>query len=386
MSVAPVGEMIGNVRLDTLLKEGIISVAYRGYHTTLNIDVVVKMLRPERQQTQQDFYEEYFRREARMAAKLDEHPNIVRVLDFGQHQTLPYIVMELIDGYSLQAYINKRAEPFDDAGVLKIVWTIANALDSLHALGIVHRDLKPANLFISRKGQLKISSLGFAHNETTASPGSRETLLASHVRLIPLFDVMHTPPVKLGTLSLHAPQLLGGSPAYMAPECFRPDGYPDARSDIYALGTIAYQMIFGHLPYTGDVLQVINGHLSGTANFDLPSRCQPETLALVQAMMAPDCEARPQDAKTIIMATRTLLRAFTHNTARTPGASHETLHPAETRQTMLADVAQSMERRFSDIPPLPEQATKSGIIYVTRRMVEKLFDPLATREEKKPLS
>jgi eukaryotic-like serine/threonine-protein kinase len=287
-----IGQMLGKVRIEERLGEGAIGVVYRGRHTTLDIDVAVKVLKLEHNRSNDQYYRERFRREAQTAAKLD-HPNLVKVHDFGQHDNLPYIVMDLVDGPSLAEYLRRRS--LSEQTILKVLMVVADVLGVAHAAGIIHRDLKPANILITHTGQLKVVDLGLVRAD--------------------------------GMATLTMEQMIVGSPAYMAPESFSPQGKVDQRSDIYALGVIGYQMVFRTLPYDGSVAQIIHGHLRGQTPFDLPTSCDPTTIALVQRMMALDPAARPQSARAVVHEVRRLLRAR-HVTPPPVGAASQAVSPA----------------------------------------------------------
>jgi serine/threonine-protein kinase len=266
--------MIGNVRLEGILGEGAVGAVYRGHHTTLGIDVAVKILKLERHQVNDTYYYERFRREAQITAKLT-HPNLVKVRDFGQHNSLPYIVMEYVDGCAMDEYLRQRKGPLPEATILKVLMSVASALSVAHAAGIIHRDLKPANILISQKGQLKVADLGLARAQDMPA--------------------------------LTMEQMMVGSPGYMSPERLVAGGDVDHRSDIYALGVIGYQLVFGTMPYNGDIVQVIHGHMSGRASFDLPTHCRPETVQLIKKMMAYDQNHRHQSAEEVVEHVRALI-------------------------------------------------------------------------------
>jgi eukaryotic-like serine/threonine-protein kinase len=274
MSESLVGQMIGNVRLEGILGEGAVGSVYRGHHTTLGIDVAVKILKVERHQVNDTYYYERFRREAQITARLT-HPNLVKVRDFGQYNSLPYIVMEYVDGCAMDEYLRQRKGPLPEQTILKVLMSISAALSVAHTAGIIHRDLKPANILISQKGQLKVADLGLARSQDMPA--------------------------------LTMEQMMVGSPGYMSPERLVAGGQVDHRSDIYALGVIGYQLVFGTMPYNGDIVQVIHGHLSGQAAFDLPTHCRPETVQLIQKMMAYDANVRHQSAEEIVAHIRALL-------------------------------------------------------------------------------
>jgi serine/threonine protein kinase len=289
MSELAAGRIIGPAILERFIGEGMVGAVWLARHRSLDIPVAVKVLHDDKLR-HDSRYRERFKREARLAATLD-HPGIVRVLDFGDEEGMPYMVMEYVDGASLDRHLRKRTEPFADGTVLRILLSVAQALASAHAQGIVHRDLKPANLLLSRKGILKIADLGLARIE--------------------------------GGASLTQERVAVGSPAYMAPECFQEGTTADALCDLYSLGVIGYMLAFSRLPYDGSLPEVMRGHLAGSADFTLPTRCQPKTVALVRRLMAVDRRLRPQQAAEIADEARRLLHGGeTSRIAKAGSGSH----------------------------------------------------------------
>ncbi len=285
MTTLTLGAMLGpNLRLDRFLGEGAVGVVYRAHHLALGIDVAVKVLKQEDTNRDPRFVQR-FQREARTLAKLD-HPGIVRVLDVGSVDDVHYLVMELVEGMSLDQYLQRRKGPVDEATTLKILGAVAAALGMAHRSGIVHRDLKPGNLLISKRGQLKVADLGLARDDA-ADPGlTRERTVV-------------------------------GTPAYMAPESLTPGHVIDHRADLYALGVIGYQLVFGRLPYTGTVSQVVQGHLAGRARFDLGTPCRPNVIAIIRRLMAHEVDDRYADAEAVVADVRHLL----HGGRTTKGGS-----------------------------------------------------------------
>jgi eukaryotic-like serine/threonine-protein kinase len=168
-----------------------------------------------------------FRREARAAASLN-HPNVVAVHDVGTHDGNPFIVMEHVPGRTLAELVHDRGPmPADRAA--EIGEAVARALGAAHAAGIVHRDVKPGNVMVTADGRIKVLDFG----------------IARALRWTPLTD---TPAVQ-------------GTVEYMAPEYVRGEG-ADARSDLYSLGAVLYELLTGRPPFTGDSpLQVAYRHL-----------------------------------------------------------------------------------------------------------------------------
>lgn len=269
------GSTLGaNLRLDGFLGEGASGLVYRAHHLALGIDVAVKVLKVEAG-AQDPRYLQRFQREARSLARLD-HPGIVRVLDVGSSESTHFLVMELVEGLSLEQYLVRRKDPCDESTVLRIVGAIAAALAAAHRAGIIHRDLKPGNILINRRGQLKVADLGMSRDEQDAAQLTRERSVV-------------------------------GTPAFMAPESLQPGHMCDNRVDIYALGVIAYRLLYGRLPYTGSITQVITGHISGRARFDLHTTCGKRTITIVRKLMATDPDQRYANAELVVAEIRQIL-------------------------------------------------------------------------------
>ena len=266
------GATLGRVRIDSLLGEGAVGAVYRGHHTTLGIDVAVKVLKDA---GHDPAYRERFRREARLAARL-EHPGLVRVIDFGEEHGVLFLVMDLVDGFSLERYMKNRTQAFGEVTVLKLLLSIANAMTAAHRADIVHRDLKPANILISRKGQLRVADLGLAREN--------------------------------GMPGLTRDKVFVGTPSYMAPESLTAGMNVDHRADIYALGVIGYQLAFGQLPYSGDMQQAIQGHLAGNARWDRPTGCSRQLVRILRKLMAHAPEDRFQSMGAAASEMRRLLQ------------------------------------------------------------------------------
>jgi serine/threonine protein kinase/tetratricopeptide (TPR) repeat protein len=183
---------------------------------------------------------ERFLREARAAATLN-HPNICAIHDVGEQDGQPYLVMELLRGETLKQYLTHQK--LSPAEVLTLGQQAASALAAAHARGIVHRDIKPANLFVVESGrdrkQLKILDFGLAKKQgVEASPDSR------------YFDTRSETAGATGTMDLTTPGSTVGTAAYMSPE--QAKGEPlDARTDLFSLGSVLFEMATGQAPFGG---------------------------------------------------------------------------------------------------------------------------------------
>jgi len=183
---------------------------------------------------------ERFLREARAAATLN-HPNICAIHDVGEQDGQPYLVMELLRGETLKAYLtHHRLSPSE---VITLGQQAASALAAAHARGIVHRDIKPANLFVVESGrdrkQLKILDFGLAKKQgAEASPDSR------------YFDTKNDTATATGMMDLTTPGSTVGTAAYMSPEQAKGDPL-DARTDLFSLGSVLFEMATGQAPFGG---------------------------------------------------------------------------------------------------------------------------------------
>ena len=197
-----------------LIGPGGMGTVYRARQLRLDRDVAVKILHTDLATTPS--FTERFEREARTLARLD-HPNIVRVHDFGHRGGLYYLVMELVDGVNLRDTLQAGSVEPDEA--LAMVPQICSALQYAHDQGVVHRDIKPENILIDRDGSLKVADFGLAKLVgNTTEP-----------RITATDQVM-------------------GTPHYMAPEQIERPDEVDHRADIFALGVVFYELLTGELP------------------------------------------------------------------------------------------------------------------------------------------
>jgi serine/threonine protein kinase/tetratricopeptide (TPR) repeat protein len=181
---------------------------------------------------------ERFQREARAASALN-HPNICTVYAIGQHEADHFIAMELLEGEPLSQVLSHRR--LDISELVDTAIQVADALESAHAKGIVHRDIKPANLFLNTRGHVKVLDFGLAKFE---SDGAASPLAQDSEQTKPAGSELTTPGTAMGTIS------------YMSPEQARGQ-FTDARSDLFSLGTVLYQMATGVMPFAGDTSAVV---------------------------------------------------------------------------------------------------------------------------------
>ncbi|MEW5938157.1 MAG: protein kinase, partial [Chloroflexota bacterium] len=213
------GKPIERYHILEQLGEGGMATVYRARDNRLERDVAVKVIRTDQiGPAHLAPMLKRFEREARALAKLS-HPNIVKVLDYGEREGAPFLVMEFLPGGTLKEKLADRQLPWKDS--IRLILSIAQALAYAHGAGIVHRDIKPSNILVTKSGEPMLSDFGIAK------------ILEGEM----------------------AAELTGtgagiGTPEYMAPE--QAMGRTDERADIYALGVVLYQMITGHVPFRAD--------------------------------------------------------------------------------------------------------------------------------------
>jgi eukaryotic-like serine/threonine-protein kinase len=206
--------------LGEVLGYGGMSEVHRGLDTRLSRDVAIKVLRADLARDPQ--FQMRFRREAQNAAALN-HPAIVAVYDTGEVQSdfgpLPYIVMEYVDGQTLREIV-KTTGPMTQQKVIEVMADVCAALDFSHKHNIIHRDVKPANIMINRAGAVKVMDFGIAR---ALGEGQNVTQTAAVI----------------------------GTAQYLSPEQARGEAV-DARSDVYAVGCVLFELLTGEPPFTGD--------------------------------------------------------------------------------------------------------------------------------------
>ncbi|MFZ5903237.1 MAG: serine/threonine protein kinase [Chloroflexota bacterium] len=225
------GQSLGRYQILERLGEGGMAVVYKAYDTRLESEVAVKIIRTENLAPSiLTRALKRFEREAKSLAKLT-HANIVRVLDYGEHEGKPFLVMPYLPGGTLKQRLQGRQMPYQEA--VRILIPICRALEYAHEQGMIHRDVKPSNILITQSGDPMLTDFGIAK----------------------IID-------EEATMDLTGTSSTIGTPEYMAPEQITSKNV-DHRADIYALGIVFYEMVTGRRPFRADTpMAVLFKHAS----------------------------------------------------------------------------------------------------------------------------
>ncbi|HEX4186727.1 MAG TPA: protein kinase [Solirubrobacteraceae bacterium] len=248
--------LVGRYEVDTLLGRGGMSSVFSGWDRTLGREVAIKVLATEL--VEDGVFVERFEREARAAASLS-HRNVVAVFDSGVDEDARFIVMEHVSGRTLADLL--RDGPMPVAEALEIAIGVAHALGAAHARGIVHRDVKPGNVMLAENAQVKVLDFGIAR-----APAATSLTLTSTV---------------IGTAGYLSPEQAEGRAV-------------DARSDLYALGCVLYEMLTGRPPFLADSAAALV-HQHATRQPEPPSRFRREVSPRLDAIVLRCLAKNPRD-------------------------------------------------------------------------------------------
>jgi len=331
-----IGTTLGRYRIIAKIGEGGMGQVYRAHDERLDRDVAVKVIHEAVAQDVDRLAR--FEKEAKAVAKLD-HPNILAIHDFGTDQGITYAVTELLDGQDLRPSIPASGMPWQK--VVEIGAAIADGLAAAHGKGIVHRDLKPENVFITSDGRVKILDFGLAQVKV---PVEEEAETAT---LTPAGTVAGT---VLGTMGYMSPEQLRGEPA-------------DARSDIFALGCVLYEMLSGKAAF----LRKSTAETSVAILKEEPERLSSTGIVLpaeversIHRCLEKSPDARFQSARDLAFA----LRQVTWAEVPTPGPGKRRAADGEARPSIAV-------LPFGNLSADPEQE------YFCDGMAEEIINALA---------
>jgi serine/threonine protein kinase len=296
------GATISHYQILEKLGGGGMGVVYKAHDVRLDRFVAIKVLPENLSKNFQAL--ERFRREARAIAALD-HPNICTVYDFGEHDGQPFIAMQLLQGETLKHRLLRKPLTIDE--VIDFGIQITDGLERAHSKGIIHRDIKPANIFLTVDGQAKLLDFGLA-KAVLEQPSSELSALATTLES-----------------NLTSTGFVLGTMAYMSPE--QAHGFElDARTDVFSMGAVLYEMATGHAAFPGKTTAtIIDGILNRAPvaalrlNLEIPIRLE----EIILKALEKDRETRFQSAADMRADLKRLKKSscITTKTARTRGDS-----------------------------------------------------------------
>lgn len=247
---------LGKYHILELIGRGGFATVYKARHIGLGSEVALKVMR--RDLSEEENFVQRFQLEARQMARLD-HPNIVRVVDLDEDQGQVFIAMELVQGRDLRQLIKNQPLPLEQ--VVAIIRQVAEALDNAHSRGLVHRDVTPGNILVREDGVVKLADFGIVK----ALTNTRLTQTGATI----------------------------GTPAYMSPEQTQGHAVTN-QSDIYSLGIVAYEMVTGRVPFSGDTPVVVGvKHVNEPP--PPPSKISPRAQEPVESVLLKALAKKPGD-------------------------------------------------------------------------------------------
>lgn len=303
------GQQVGAYRVIAQIGSGGMATVYKASHEKLERLVAIKVMHTAFMQDPN--FRTRFEREAKIIARLD-HPHIVPVYDYAEIDGQPYLVMKHIEGRTLKQMLIKQTLTLAD--ILRLLTPIADALDYAHSMNVLHRDIKPSNIIIDPNGTPYLTDFGMARI------------------------------VQVGESTISADMMLG-TPQYISPEQALGKQDIDARTDLYSLGVVLYELIVGQVPFSGDTpYSVIHDHIYRA--LPLPHEVNPAVPPQVEAVLlkalAKEPSGRYATAKTMMAALREALDA---------SGLHEL--PPDRRERAAESLAKLRGETAATVTPIP---------------------------------
>jgi eukaryotic-like serine/threonine-protein kinase len=318
---------IGRYKILGELGRGAMGIVYKAEDPNLDRQVALKTILLQEDSAGRAEYQKRFMLEAKAAGKLN-HPNIVTTFDYGEHDGLAYLAMELLEGIDLRSRLQKESIPAVEA--VEIARQVAEGLAYAHARGVVHRDIKPGNIMLNGEGQAKIMDFGLARMRMADHKTSTGMVL--------------------------------GTPRYMSPEQI--SGQPvDNRSDVFSLGIVLYEMLTGTRLFAGDNIEQVQ-HLIVETEHVPPTRQMPGLPPMVDFVVAralkKDPAVRYQDARELAADLATCAAELRSCEVSDPGAGSKTIKleaapekvDAPAARMIAVDTRLPLSRLFDATPAL----------------------------------
>ncbi len=323
-----IGENVGPYRLIEKLGKGGMATVFKAYHPSLDRYVAIKALHPAFME--HPGFIDRFEREAKVVARL-EHPNIVPIYDFSEHEDRPYLVLKYVRGETLKARLDKAKLTYKESR--QIFRVIASALAYAHQEGVLHRDIKPSNVLLDKNGGIFLADFGLARIAETS-----QTTLSG--------------------------QMMMGTPHYISPEQAKGLGDLDSGTDIYSLGVMMYELLVGDVPYQADTpFSVIHDHIYSP--LPLPCEMNPDLTEEIQKALLKALAKKREDryaGMSDMMAV--FLKAFDGLIQEhpSPGEAPTLTLRADTTRTQVEEVStirdQVDTKIIEEAPPQPTTRKK----------------------------
>ncbi|MGD1996810.1 MAG: protein kinase [Anaerolineae bacterium] len=253
-----IGENVGPYRIVEKLGRGGMATVFKAYHAALDRYVAIKVLHTALQEDPS--FLARFKREARIVAKL-EHPAIVPIYDYAEHRDHPYLVIRFVEGETLKARLQRGSLSLEE--VHQVLEAVGSALSYAHGEGVLHRDIKPSNVILTPDGKIYLADFGLAR----MAEGGESTLTGD---------------------------MMVGTPQYISPEQAKGDIQLDARTDVYSLGVVLYELLVGRTPFQADTpYAVVHDHIF--TPLPLPSSIKPDLPEAFERILLKALAKNPND-------------------------------------------------------------------------------------------